>query len=418
MTGWPNNPNRSTGQTVRVPVVPAYIAVAVSGWLLAGLYMTGTLGNQVRKALLKPLPFPPPAPALVANQPKLSGVRSIRFTLRDARPGVTFRCSLDGGPFRRCTSPVDYGGLRAGGHVFRAVAVTGTDVSSPAAYGWRIVLGPPIVRSVARTASRLTNAPAVTWTVTFDEPVTGVAASDFAPAGSGAAAASIAGVTGTGASYTVTATTGRDGTLGLSLVRPRAIEGPTGRAPRAFRDAQPYTVDRTPPPRPQITVSGAAFVLTDRERGVTYLCSLDGAAFEPCARMVRHGPIAHGTHSLRVEALDAVGNTSGVASYSWVVPASEASQSGAASGSGTSAVPASSGSGSVAEPAPHSSSPSTSSSTTPPAGGGKGHHPGGSTGAKTGSGSGGSTGSSPGQPAGSSPGAPSPAANGGSGAAG
>lgn len=60
---------------------------------------------------------------------------------------------------------------------------------------------------------------AVSWTVLFNTPVTGVDATDFALIQTaGASGASISSVTGSGTTYTVTANTGSAGTLGLNLV--------------------------------------------------------------------------------------------------------------------------------------------------------------------------------------------------------
>jgi uncharacterized repeat protein (TIGR01451 family) len=61
----------------------------------------------------------------------------------------------------------------------------------------------------------------VSWTVTFNAPVTGVDASDFVLVQSGGASgAAITGVTGSGSTWTVTASTGESstGTVGLNLV--------------------------------------------------------------------------------------------------------------------------------------------------------------------------------------------------------
>ncbi len=78
----------------------------------------------------------------------------------------------------------------------------------------------PTVSSIVRVgSSSTTNASSVQWTVTFSEAVTGVAAADFALAANGISGAAISLISGAGASYTVTASTGTgEGTLGLNLV--------------------------------------------------------------------------------------------------------------------------------------------------------------------------------------------------------
>jgi beta-lactamase superfamily II metal-dependent hydrolase len=86
----------------------------------------------------------------------------------------------------------------------------------------------PTVVSINRASASPTAASSVGFTVTFSEPVTGVGTADFALAVSGLSGASITGVTGSGAVYTVTASTGTgNGTLGVNLVDDDSIiDGP------------------------------------------------------------------------------------------------------------------------------------------------------------------------------------------------
>ncbi len=77
----------------------------------------------------------------------------------------------------------------------------------------------PAVLSIVRADPSPTNAPTVTFSVTFSEAVANVAASDFMLATSGLSNASISAVSGSGAVWTVTASVGTgNGTLGLNLV--------------------------------------------------------------------------------------------------------------------------------------------------------------------------------------------------------
>lgn len=110
----------------------------------------------------------------------------------------------------------------------------------------------PTVSSIATAAANPTNATAVSWTVTFSESVTGVDAADFAVARTGTVSASsaISSVTGSGTTYTVTATTpSGEGTLGLNFVpNGTVLDALTNVATAAFTGAT-YTVDRTAPTR-------------------------------------------------------------------------------------------------------------------------------------------------------------------------
>ncbi len=79
---------------------------------------------------------------------------------------------------------------------------------------------PPVVSSMVRANPNPTGLASVTWNVTFSKIVTAVAANDFAlvQAG-GVSGAAITSVAGSGANWTVTASTGAgNGTLGLNLI--------------------------------------------------------------------------------------------------------------------------------------------------------------------------------------------------------
>ncbi|MDW8392427.1 MAG: hypothetical protein RMK84_20110, partial [Oscillochloridaceae bacterium] len=100
-------------------------------------------------------------------------------------------------------------------------------------------------------------AASVQFQVAFDEPVVGVAASDFALATTGGiSGASVTGVSGSGATYTVTVGTGTgDGTLRLDVPAGATINDLAGlgvnNAP--FVTGESYTVDKTAPTVTAIT---------------------------------------------------------------------------------------------------------------------------------------------------------------------
>lgn len=122
----------------------------------------------------------------------------------------------------------------------------------------------PTVSSVNRASATPTNASSVSWTVVFSEAVTGVDAADFqlvAGGGLGGTPA-ISGVSGSGATRSVTATTGSGtGTLGLNLVDDDTILSvalpvtPLGGAGAANGNftGQIYDIDRTAPTVTNVT---------------------------------------------------------------------------------------------------------------------------------------------------------------------
>src|SRR5918995_1449474 len=127
----------------------------------------------------------------------------------------------------------------------------------------------PHVTSVSRDGSTPTNASGVSWTVQFNESVSGVDAADFGVTTTGTiSGASVSSVSpaGPASSYTVTASTGSgSGSIGLNLVDDNSIKdaatNPLGTSSGAgdggFLDRAPYSVDKTAPQVTSVTRGGS-----------------------------------------------------------------------------------------------------------------------------------------------------------------
>ncbi len=120
---------------------------------------------------------------------------------------------------------------------------------------------PPTIRSITRAGSSPSNASSVSFLVTFDQSVSGVTLSDFAVRTSGLVGATSTGISGTGATRTVTVATGSgDGTLRLDLVSGVGIVDTGIAGGKALVASLPFTgasyaVDRT---APTVALSSAA----------------------------------------------------------------------------------------------------------------------------------------------------------------
>ncbi len=109
---------------------------------------------------------------------------------------------------------------------------------------------PPTVSSITRTGSVTAAGGTITYTVTFSEPVTGVAATDFSLSSDGLTGASIASLSGSGATYTVSVNTGSGtGALRLDLTDIDSITdaagnllGGSGAGNGSFSTGQSYFV--------------------------------------------------------------------------------------------------------------------------------------------------------------------------------
>ncbi len=104
---------------------------------------------------------------------------------------------------------------------------------------------------------------------------------------------------------------------------------PTSRERAAFKRLEqrlPALRDTTPPtttflkgpPNPTVSTR-ATFVFRANEAGVTFSCSLDGAAFRFCSNPATFGGLAPGLHRLSVRATDLEGNTGKSVSRTWTI---------------------------------------------------------------------------------------------------
>jgi hypothetical protein len=85
-----------------------------------------------------------PPETTIKRKPTFTGPKHSHFAFRSSEPGSTFRCSLDGAPFRTCKSPLNYRNLKKGRHVFRVAAVdsAGNVDPTPAKVRFRIRKSP------------------------------------------------------------------------------------------------------------------------------------------------------------------------------------------------------------------------------------------------------------------------------------
>lgn len=223
------------------------------------------------------------------------------------------------------------------------IYVSGTDAAGNAAYQvfTITVVNGPSVTAIVRAAPAST-APAstasVAYTVTFDQNVTGVDASDFALTATGSASGAIASVSGSGSAYIVTVNgLAGDGTLRLDLnSSATGIQNSTSNAILGgYTAGQSYTVDHTVPAAPSvpflIAASDSGSSQTDHITSVTTptftgsaeanasvtLYDSDGTTVLGTATAdgagnwsITSSLLAAGNHTVSAKAVDAAGNVS------------------------------------------------------------------------------------------------------------
>ena len=222
--------------------------------------------------------------------------------------GLTYECSLDGALFTACTSPKSYGALAVGSHTFQVRAKRApSDVSSAASYSWVIDRTPPPAPVMRFKPPSLSDDSTALFLFTDAEAgVTFVCKLD------GGASSSCDGA----ALYWSLA----DG-FHTFQVQARDAAGNTSGA-----TSYTWKIDTVPPPTPSLTghpidgttSTSATFTFADSEAGVGYECRLDDVSVA-CASPKTYDGLDTARHSFSVRAVDAAGNRSQPASFSWTI---------------------------------------------------------------------------------------------------
>ncbi|WP_375770300.1 Ig-like domain-containing protein [Archangium gephyra] len=264
-----------------------------------------------------------PDTTIVSGPPSLTNSTSATFDFSSPEAGVTYECSLDGASFTACSDPETFTGLTAEKAYtlrVRARDAAGNVDPSPASYTWTVDLTPPAAPGVVSpeqngTVDTLT--PAITGNAEPNSSITLIIdGTEVGPIRTDAAG-----------NWSYTPTTPL--TTGPHEVRVRATDdagnvSPTSE-PRTFTVVQDTSA-------PETTISSgpsgttpertATFEFSSNEPGVTFECSLDGAAYTPCTSPVTFTDLAEGEHTLRVRARDAAGNVDdSPAGRTWTVSA-------------------------------------------------------------------------------------------------
>ncbi len=267
---------------------------------------------------------------------------SATFAFTNVETTAVFECRLDGGAWSSCVSPRSYSGLSHGSHTvnIRAVDVAG-NASGSTTTTWTVDATAPTAAMTFPGAGGFNNAG---WEAGCGTPVLGDLCGTAADVGSGLAsvqvslrrvgtnsywngsgfvAASETWLTATGtSSWSYLFAASSFPADGAYVVRWRAADlvGNTSIG------SVSVSIDNAPPPTPQIvsappTPSGSTVQLafTVDEAGVTTQCKLDTGAWAGCASPVVFSALGDGSHTVQLRAVDAAGNLSAVASYTWTV---------------------------------------------------------------------------------------------------
>ena len=226
-------------------------------------------------------------------------------------------------------TPVAASSIALGANTIR-VCVTDSALNTGAAVT-RIVKDTtaPTVTSVALGGLTPTNAPSITWKVTFSEPVTGVGAANFTllRVGVGGSPA-ITGVTGSGALWTVTASSGTgDWALQANLASRAGVTDLAGNPLVNTLTGKVYQIDHVPPTITLTKPAAGAIYTLGGTTNASFACADEfiGSGLGSCTGTTSNGaPIdttSVGPKTFTVVALDRAGNsTTRNVSYGVIYP--------------------------------------------------------------------------------------------------
>lgn len=277
-------------------------SVAVAG---AVALLVGPMAGGAQAAARKKTP----TPTITQKPPAVTNAQSATLGFTDTNAAATFTCSLDGAPYRACTSPKTYSGLAAGAHVFRVRATaTGLTQSNAASTTWSIDLTPPPAPSLNGVPASPTASTGAT--LSFTDTEAGVTF-----------ACSLDGATATACTSPQTLTALGEGAHTFEVTA-RDAAGNVGPAATGG-----WTIDVTPPPAPTVNAgpadptnqTGATFTVSDTDATAILTCSLDGGAYAACGPTATYSGLAEQAHTFDVKAADSLGNAASAPQYTWTV---------------------------------------------------------------------------------------------------
>jgi Bacterial Ig-like domain/PASTA domain len=248
-----------------------------------------------------------PPTATINTQPAALTTSSAATFTFSTEPGATLACDLDGGGFASCSSPKSYSGLADGSHTFQVKATDAAgNTGSAASSAWTVDTTPPTASITSQPASP-SNSSAPSFSFSANEGgSTFQCKLDSGAWGACTSPSAYAGVADGSHTFQVKATdpAGNTGSPASSTWTVDTV------APTATIGSKPAALSNS---------SAPSFSFSANETGSSFQCALDGGGFAACSSPKSYAGVADGSHTFQVEAIDAAGNTSAAAAYTWTI---------------------------------------------------------------------------------------------------
>ncbi len=246
----------------------------------------------------------PPAAAITEKPAASSSDPSPSFSFNADEGGSSFQCKLDTEAFFPCASPKALSGLSDGSHTFSVSAAdTAGNIGPAATYTWVVDTGAPVA-TITTKPSNPSNVSGPALAFSAGETATFQCKLDGAGFGACSSPTSYGGLADGSHTFVVKATDAA-GNTGAEVSYTWTIDTV---APTAAISAQPVDPSNNAAP---------SFQFGADEAGATFACKLDGGAFGACSSPKAYAALTDATHTFRVKATDAAGNTGAEAVYPW-----------------------------------------------------------------------------------------------------
>ncbi|MEI7560648.1 MAG: hypothetical protein WCJ63_08650, partial [Actinomycetes bacterium] len=250
----------------------------------------------------------PETPSIDSGPSGLTSSKSATFAV-SGESGTNLRCSLDGGTWLDCSSPVKFTDLAEGDHSASFKSVSSSDYESEVLTSetWHVDSTPPSSPTITAQPAAKTRSAAASLTFT----------------GSEAGGSFVCSVDGGTYSACASPKEFESLTEGEHSVAVKQLDETGNESDEA---SATWIVDLTLPAAPSITSkpsatsnSSSASIVFTGEANATFACSVDGGDYSTCSSPQTLTGLSEGPHSLAVKQIDEAGNTGPNATVDWTI---------------------------------------------------------------------------------------------------